>query len=103
MGGDFMVYSQLMNQYNELSEKERNALIIYKSRLGRAINSLDYDQEEIISIYGQYKKLFDNPKNIFLRLTVFHDVSFHTILDFEQSLREVKHIVEKVMTKMKLP
>lgn len=38
-----MVYLQLMNQYNELSEQEKNALIIYKSRLGRAINSLDYD------------------------------------------------------------
>lgn len=29
--------------------------------------------------------MLDNPKNIFLRLTVFHDVSFHNVLDFEQS------------------
>ncbi len=30
-----MVYEELIEQYNRLTEDEKNALLVYKSRLGR--------------------------------------------------------------------
>ena len=42
-----MVYEELINEYNKLTDEEKNSLLVYKSRLGRAINSLNNDEEEI--------------------------------------------------------
>ena len=36
-----MVYEELKNKFEDLNDDDKNALLIYKSRLGRAINSLD--------------------------------------------------------------
>ena len=38
-----MVYEELKSKFEELSDDDKNALLIYKSRLGRAINSLDIE------------------------------------------------------------
>lgn len=42
-----MTYEDLIKQYEELTEEEKNILLVYKSRLGRAINSLDNNTLEI--------------------------------------------------------
>lgn len=36
-----MIYEDLLKQYEELTEEEKNILLVYKSRLSRAINSLN--------------------------------------------------------------
>ena len=46
-----MIYENLLKQYEELTEEEKNTLLVYKSRLGRAINSLDNNDLEIKEIY----------------------------------------------------
>ena len=38
-----MVYEKLKNKFEDLSDEDKNVLLIYKSRLGRAINSLDIE------------------------------------------------------------
>ena len=42
-----MIYEDLLKQYEELTEEEKNILLVYKSRLGRAINSLNNNDSEI--------------------------------------------------------
>ena len=36
---------RLKNKFEDLSDEDKNALLIYKSRLGRAINSLDIEEK----------------------------------------------------------
>ena len=52
-----MIYEDLIKQYEALTEEEKNTLLVYKSRLGRAINSLDNNDLEIKEIYEKYKSL----------------------------------------------
>lgn len=80
-------YQELIEQYNKLSDKEQNALLVYKTRLGRAINSLDNNEEEVENIYEQYKILLENPKNMFMLLTVFNSISFLNLEDFKKVLK----------------
>ena len=47
-----MIYEDLIEQYKNLDESEAHALLIYKSRLSRAINSLDIDDGEVIEAYN---------------------------------------------------
>ena len=49
-----MIYEDLIKQYEELSTEDKNALLVYKSRLGRAINSIGNNDSEIEEIYEQY-------------------------------------------------
>lgn len=57
-----MVYEDLKKKFENLSDDNKNALLVYKSRLGRAINSLDIDEKEIIDIYNKYKELLSTPR-----------------------------------------
>lgn len=98
-----MIYEDLIKQYEELSTEDKNALLVYKSRLGRAINSIGNNDSEIEEIYEQYKKLLDDPKNIFMAYTVFKDISFTTINDFKTSLISIKERLKTVASKITLP
>ncbi len=97
-----MIYQQLIKEYNKLSDEEKNALLIYKSRLGRAINSLDNNEEEIANIYEKYNDLLNNPKNIFIKMTIFKDISFVNLVSFKNSLRMILKKVEEVTTKIEI-
>lgn len=98
-----MIYEDLIKQYEKLSEEEKNALLVYKSRLGRAINSLDNNPLEIKEIYEQYKMLLNDSKNIFMKFTVFKDISFENLEAFKSSLLKTKEIVKEASTKIILP
>ncbi len=61
-----MIYEDLLKQYEELTEEEKNILLVYKSRLGRAINSLNNNDSEIKEIYERYKCLVEkSPKHFY--------------------------------------
>ena len=98
-----MIYEDLIKQYEELTEEEKNTLLVYKSRLGRAINSLDNNNLEIKEIYEKYKSLVENPKNIFMKFSVFKDVSFTSLEDFKNSLTEIKEKIDEISSKIILP
>ena len=71
-----------MEEYENLTSEEKNSLLVYKSRLGRAINSLDNDYQEVEDIYYKYKELLSKKENMFMSLTVFKDISFDSIDSF---------------------
>lgn len=88
-----MVYEELKNKFEDLSDEDKNALLIYKSRLGRAINSLDIEEKEVVDVYNKYKRLLSNPANMFMSFTVFKDVSFSSLDSFKESLINIKNKV----------
>lgn len=89
-----MVYEELKNKFEKLNDDDKNALLIYKTRLGRAINSLDIEEKEVVDVYNKYKRLLSNPNNMFMAFTVFKDVSFSSLDSFRESLTNIK---ERVM------
>ena len=95
-----MIYENLLKQYEALTEEEKSALLIYKSRLGRAINSLDNNDLEIKEIYEKYKSLVENPKNIFMKFSVFKDISFKSLEEFIESLIKVKEKLNEISKKI---
>ena len=97
-----MIYEDLIEQYKNLDESEAHALLIYKSRLSRAINSLDIDDGEVIESYNTYKEYLLNPSNIFMKMTVFKDIDFSDISSFKNSLELVKKKIEDASLKMRL-
>lgn len=97
-----MIYEDLIEQYKNLDESEVHALLIYKSRLSRAINSLDIDDGEVIEVYNTYKEYLSNPSNIFMKMTVFKDIDFSDISSFKNSLELVKQKIEDISLKMRL-
>lgn len=97
-----MIYEDLIEQYKNLDESEAHALFIYKSKLSRAINSLDIDDGEVIESYNTYKEYLLNPSNIFMKMTVFKDIDFSDISSFKNSLELVKKKIEDASLKMRL-
>lgn len=97
-----MIYEDLIEQYKNLDESEAHALLIYKSKLSRAINSLDIDDGEVIESYNTYKEYLLNPSNIFMKMTVFKDIDFSDISSFKNSLELVKKKIEDASLKMRL-
>lgn len=95
-----MIYEDLLKQYEELTEEEKNILLVYKSRLGRAINSLNNNDSEIKEIYKRYKFLVENPQNIFMKFSVFKDISFKSLEEFIESLLNVKEKLDKISSKI---
>lgn len=94
-----MIYEDLIKQYEALTEEEKNTLLVYKSRLGRAINSLDNNDLEIKEIYERYKNLVENPKNLFMKFSVFKDISFKSLEEFIESLIKVKEKLNEISKK----
>lgn len=97
-----MIYEDLIEQYKNLDESEAHALLIYKSRLSRAINSLDIEDEEVMEAYNTYKEYLENPSNIFMKMTVFKDIDFSDISSFKNSLELVKKKIKDASLKMRL-
>ena len=95
-----MIYENLLKQYETLTEEEKNTLLVYKSRLGRAINSLDNNDLEIKEIYEKYKSLVENPENLFMKFSVFKDISFKSLEEFIESLIKVKEKLNEISKKI---
>ena len=97
------VYEQLENEYEKLSDEEKRILFIYKSRLGLCINYLSNDNEMIEVIYNSYTKIVEDPKNFFMKMTVFKNISFDTFESFVESLNTTKQQIERICSKIELP
>lgn len=51
----------------------------------------------------QYEELTDEEKNIFMKFSVFKDISFKNLEEFIESLKNVKEKLDKISTKIILP
>ena len=93
----------LLRQYELLSDEEKNALLIYKSRLSYVINNMNIKTEsnlkELEDIYVYYKNVLNSPLNIFIR-KVFININFETFTKFMESMQRIYDILESIKGKL---
>ncbi len=112
------IYKQLMADYDKLNEETKRAIIIYKSGLYYHINKISSidaflnkepsvlleevsDKNVFLTRYQDFKKNIDNPKNIFLKYSIFNIIDFSDIYKFIDSIKVVYKIIND--TKLYLP
>src|SRR5574344_1571873 len=98
----------LISQYNLLSNEEKNVIIIYKTRLGAIINSLDKINSNeyppyFINAYNEYKLTLNNVNNMFLKFSTFYAIDDLNIDTFYNSLLNVKKTLLSCQNKIILP
>ena len=103
------IYSNLLLQYENLSELEKNAILVYKSKLFVVINSiskvLGYEQltalqieeqlpnrDECIIIFNSYSKVLNDLKNSFIKNTVFSNIRFDNFYNFISDLKMIMDV-----------
>ena len=96
------MYDQLVEQFENLSEEEKNALIVYKTRLGLLINSLD-DNPDYKFYYDRYTNIINDPLNMFFCKIVFKYIDMTSIDGFIESIKRIKVILDDVTTKLLIP
>jgi hypothetical protein len=107
----------LIEQYNALSDKEKKALLIYKSQLGLFINQISdlitldgtdifnnlSDKTTFYQKYLQYKAIIEKTNNTFIRYSLFSNIDFTNIYAFINSLKQVYltliTLKDKIVTK----
>jgi len=114
-----LIYQDLLRQYNDLSEQEKNAILIYKSSFFYHINEItkiiDFENKSSSQIFDEIidKKLFIekfegfksvilNPKNMVVRYSLFQSVNLNNILDFIDSLKAIYQILKDARMKIQL-
>jgi len=93
------MYEDLIRQYHSLSEEEKNALLIYKSRLGLLINDLE-NNPDFLKYYNYYLQLFSNPLNLMIQMSVFKNINLSSLDTFKDSIYNIKTILDKTITKL---
>ena len=106
------IYEELLLQYEDLNDVEKNAILVYKSKLFVIINSISkivgYDKlsvsqiikelpnkEECINVFNSYSKTLSDLKNKFIKNTVFSNIRFDT---FENLISDLIIIIDVLNT-----
>lgn len=103
------MYQELKRQYEDLNIEQKNALLIYKSRLFEFINNIDnilFDKQ----LYDKYSYKFEEDKrmicsleNSFIRHSIFNSINFESYELFLESIKEIKKKIMSIKNKIYLP
>lgn len=93
------MFYELMKQYKQLSDEEKNALLVYKTGLGLLINDLDNDPD-FEYFYDRYKRIASSPQNILLQSIVFDSIDFTTLDTFKESIYKINDIIRESTNKI---
>jgi len=113
------IYNNLLEQYNKLTEQEKNAILIYKSSFYYHINNITKvtnfeektpeqileqidDKQEFINKFEQYKKIIMYPQNMIVRYSVFNSINLDNILSFIESIKLIYSKIKEASLKFKL-
>lgn len=119
MKNTYDIYTNLLFQYEKLTDLEKNAILVYKSKLFEVINAItkipDYEnlnalqiigqlsnKDECINIFNNYSHVLGNLKNIFIRNTVFNNIRFDNFNNFVDDLKFVIKILNGITFKITL-
>lgn len=97
-----MMYEELMKQFSNLSDEEKNALMVYKTRLGLLINDLD-NEPDWDYYYERYKRISSSPQNALLQTLIFKSIDFSSIDTFKESIFRIKDLLDVATTKIIIP
>ena len=99
--------NDLIAQYNNLTEEEKSILLIYKSQLFYFINGIDNinddNRKSYIVKYNEFKEIMEKPENIFIRLSVFSDISLDSFENFLKSIDLIRKKLKLLYGKIILP
>lgn len=102
------MYEELQKQYEQLELDDKNALLIYKSRLFMFINQIDLilSSKEMLAKYEEkykdIKKIICAPENSFIRMSIFKDIDFETYEKFLISIQKIEQKLMSIKGKIKL-
>lgn len=113
------IYQNLLEQYKELSEKEKYALLIYNSNFYHHINAIseidDYenknpgeifktlrDSESFVNRFKAFKKILEYPQNKIIKNSIFKDIDLDNILLFIDSMKLTIQYLKEAKYKIKL-
>ncbi len=113
------IYQDLLIQYDNLSLAEKNAILVYKSKLYLLLNPmtkipnfLDMPEEEILNrigkeeairVFNGFKGIVMLPKNLATRYTVFSSIDFTDIYTCLHSLKKTSLLLDQARGKITLP
>lgn len=89
----------LYEQYEKLTEEEKNSLLIYKTGLGLLLNDLD-NEPDYQFYYDKYTKLLSLPVNMLIKMTVFNTIDFTSLDTFKESIHHIKEILDEATSKI---
>lgn len=102
------MYKELQKQYELLSLEDKNALLIYKSRLHDFINKIDlilYNENiknEYKNKYEDFKEILNMPENTFIKYSIFNTINLKTYDLFLKSIKIVEKRIFEIR-QIKLP
>lgn len=113
------LYESLLLQYEKISELEKNAILIYKSKLFVIINSItkipDYEKlttteiinnlpnkDECLTVFNEYSKVLSDLKNTFIKNSIFSNIRFDNIDNFINDIKIIIDIINKISFKIVL-
>ena len=96
-----MDYENIAKQFDNLTDEEKMALLVYKSKLGLLINDLD-NNPNYQEYYDYALKIKSNLMNMFVLNTYFKILDLSTLESFIDSIKKVKYILDNSLGKIKL-
>lgn len=111
------IYKDLIRQYNSLSDEERKAIVIYKSKLYKiinlitSINGFEYlssdeiierlpDVEYLKRMVLEFRDVLNRSENMLVRFSYFNNVrldDFNLLIEY---LRDIYFVLERAMDKI---
>ncbi len=105
------IYQNLLNQYTQLSDLEKNAILIYQSKLFIIINRITQvphfdnlsaieikncipDSDSYEKILEDYNQIVNNPKNYFIKYTIFNDIHLDNFLSFIDDVKQILKLLQ---------
>lgn len=106
-------YESLLLQYARLSDLEKNAILIYKSKLFVIINSISKisnykeltslqiieqlsNKDECLNIFNDFSIILKDLRNSFIKNTVFSNIRFDNFNNFIDDLKRTVDILNKI-------
>ena len=89
----------LKQQYEQLTDEEKNALILYKTTLGKLMNDLD-NNPDFELYYNKFLKILNNPLNNEIKNKYFSELNFESLDTFINSIINIKKTLDEVTTKL---
>lgn len=111
------IYDDLIKQYNSLTDDEKRAVVIYKSKLYKIINLItSIDGFEFLSVneiverlpnlnglrvmVSQFKEILNRPENMIVRFCCFNNINFDDFNLLIEYLRDVYFILNSTKDKI---
>lgn len=113
------IYNDLLARYNNLSEDEKKAILIYKSSLYYHINEIskieDFENKDAVCLYDEindktnflnkyeeFKNVINCPQNMMFKLSAFNNIDFSNVYNFIESMKSIYSALFEARSKIRL-